>query len=214
MLILILISFLSVFTFSQDFNSDVNNYLNQKFTGYDKVEFSVQSKFNPTDVIVIDNTREFKYQKGNGYLPVVIKRNNRTSLSIITLNISLYKNVLVAKTDILKKSEINNDAIEFQLRNVTNVYGHPVTDINMFKNYRSKTTIKNDDILLTEMLEKIPVIKSGDKIIAELNTGSITISTDAIARQDGSSGDVIQVISKENKLFKARVVDSNKVIIE
>lgn len=214
MLILILISFLSVFTFSQDFNSDVNNYLNQKFTGYDKVEFSVQSKINSTEVVEIDNTREFKYQKGYGYLPVVIKRNNRTSLSIITLNISLYKNVLVAKTDILKKSEINNDAIEFQLRNVTNVYGHPVTDINMLKNYCSKTTIKNDEILLTEMLEKIPVIKSGDKIIAELNTGSITISTDAIARQDGSSGDIIQVVSKENKLFKARVVDSNKVIIE
>lgn len=214
MLILILISFLSVFTFSQDFNSDVNNYLNQKFTGYDKVEFSVQSKINSTEVVEIDNTREFKYQKGYGYLPVVIKRNNRTSLSIITLNISLYKNVLVAKTDILKKSEINNDAIEFQLRNVTNVYGHPVTDINMLKNYCSKITIKNDEILLTEMLEKIPVIKSGDKIIAELNTGSITISTDAIARQDGSSGDIIQVVSKENKLFKARVVDSNKVIIE
>jgi len=59
----------------------------------------------------------------------------------------------------------------------------------------------------------LPLIKSGDKINVSTIRGSVIVTADAIARQDGRLGEVIRIVTKNNKQFKAKVIDSNNVIL-
>ena len=43
--------------------------------------------------------------------------------------------------------------------------------------------------------------------------GNVIIQTDVVSKQEGSVGDIISVHTMENKIFKAKVVDNNNVII-
>jgi hypothetical protein len=40
------------------------------------------------------------------------------------------------------------------------------------------------------------------------------VRTDAIARENGGAGDTIEIVSSNNKIFKARIIDATKVVVE
>ncbi len=86
--------------------------------------------------------------------------------------------------------------------------------ILLFPNYHAKSFIRKGEILFEETIKKIPLINSGDKVFAEVRNGNVLVITEAFARQQGSSGDLIEVVSNNNKIFKARIMNANKVIVE
>ena len=102
---------------------------------------------------------------------------------------------------------------ETQVVDLTKLNGNPVGLDFLLKEYRIKSFVKKGEILLEEKLEKIPLVSVGDKVNAEVKNGNVTISTEAFARQHGSKGDLIELVSS-NKIIKARIVDANKVIVE
>jgi flagella basal body P-ring formation protein FlgA len=63
------------------------------------------------------------------------------------------------------------------------------------------------------MIEKIPLIKTGDEINAVFNGNSVSISFIAKARENGSIGDRIKIETKDKKLFTAKVIKAGTVII-
>jgi len=198
---------------STDIKDQVKTYLNDQFKQYERFEYEILKM--PTDYSSIEILKEkdFKINENLSYLPVKIVKNGRTVQAYITIRLKLYKNVLVALRDIDRKENLSQSDFELRLCDVTELNASPINTKDDLNNYRSKKNLKDGEVLTENDIEKLPVINSGDKITASIVNGNVLIQTDAVSRQDGSIGDVINILTDDNRQFKAKVVDFNNVLI-
>lgn len=209
----ILFILLSSQLFAQSFEQLALDYLIKKFSEYDKIEIESRNKNDKDEKIIIDENREPKLGKGFILIPIFIESGTDKKQSLITCKVHLYKNVLIAAKDIKRQETLSENLLRKQLIEVTSLFGSPLTDFNEITNRRTKSFFKEGEILLKEKTELIPMINTGDKILAEVKFGNVIVTADAFARQNGNEGDVIRIISN-NKILNAKVVDHNKVIVE
>jgi flagella basal body P-ring formation protein FlgA len=74
--------------------------------------------------------------------------------------------------------------------------------------------IKSGTILTSDMIEEIPIVNKGNKVIVHAGKNGVDIAVDALTRQDGCAGDIISV-QASNKIFKAKVIDKfNLTLVE
>lgn len=212
-MILLLVILIFVSASAQNFNSEVEKYLNQKLIGYDKIEYSIINDLKQNNY-AIDFSRELKVKGNIGYLPVKVFERNKWNNSILTLQLNLYKLVPVASKEIKRKENIDEKSFILQSVDVSTLKSRIIDLSELQKSLRAKTLIKQGEIITQDLIEEIPAIQSGTKVIAECIKGSVVISTEAIARQDGKMNEVINVLTSSNELLKAKVINSQKVLIE
>ncbi|AFH50217.1 Hypothetical protein IALB_2514 [Ignavibacterium album JCM 16511] len=212
-MILIFVISLSVALSAQNFNSEVEKYLNQKLGGYDKIEFSVLNGVKNYNY-KIDESRELKIKGATAYLPVKYSDGNKSVNSILTLQIKLFKVVPVAVKEIRRKEEIEANSFELQSVDITSLKYSDAVNVSELNSVRAKSLIKAGQVITPDLVEKIPVVQSGSRIMVECIKGSVVISTEAIARQDGKVNEVIDILTSSNELLKAKVINSQKVLIE
>jgi flagella basal body P-ring formation protein FlgA len=210
----LLFFFLSTQIIAQSFKEQVAENLQKAFPEYEKIEMQFPNNFSSNEKITIDCTRSINLSRGIAYIPVIATKEKKTSSSIVSVKVELFKKILVANRDFGKKELLQKPGFEEKVMNVTKINGNPVSIDFAVSEYRVKSLVKNGDILFEEMIERIPLINSGDKVFAEVRNGNVIVTTRAIARQQGSTGDVIELISQYNKIIKAKIVGSNKVIVE
>lgn len=210
-MLIILSIFLVNVLFAQTVDNQIQNYLSQHFAGYDKVEYEFISQVNLKD-IEIDFSKQIAIKSDVVFLPIRLKGKNQ--ISVARLKVRLYKNVLVANKDIPINTNLNHEDFNYILKDVTKVRGSLVDTKNSLENYKTKFSIKKGDILISELIDEIPVVKSGEKLVVEVQKGSVLISLDGFARQNGKIGERIDVLTSLNEIVKAKVVNKNKVIVE
>lgn len=198
---------------STDINEQVKEYLNDRFKQYESFEYEIVKMPSDYSSIEILKEKDFKINGNLSYLPVKIVKDERTAQTYITIRLKLYKNVLVALRDIDRKENLSQSNFELRLCDVTDLNASPITIKDDLNNYRSKKNLKDGEVLTENDIEKLPVINSGDKITASIVNGNVLIQTDAVSKQDGSIGDVINILTDDNRQFKAKVVDFNNVLI-
>ncbi|MDP3831248.1 MAG: flagellar basal body P-ring formation chaperone FlgA, partial [Ignavibacteriaceae bacterium] len=157
--------------------------------------------------------RDFKISNDVAYIPVKSVNGKSSSLSFVTVKLKLFDEVFSAKRNINKKMILSEEDIEIKLVDVAKIRGTALTENDKPNTFRTKSLIKKGDVIISELLEKIPVIQNGDLISAQVQHGNVMVSIDAIARQEGCVNDVIRIASKDKKLFKAKVIDSKNVSI-
>ena len=210
----LLIILFSVQLFAQSFKEQALQYFQKEYPGYEKIEMQFQNNYSPDEKIVIDYTRNINLGKGMAFIPVIATKGNKTSSSILSVKVQLFKKLLVANKNYDRKELLFKSGFEEKVINVTHLNGHPVETDFVVSDYHAKSFIKKGEILFEEKMEKIPLISSGDKVFAEVRNGNVVVITEAFARQQGSTGDLIELVSQNNKIIKARIVDANKVIVE
>jgi flagella basal body P-ring formation protein FlgA len=188
--------------------------LQKEFPEYQKIEIQLQQNFSLDDKIIIDSTRNINLGKGIAYIPVTVIKGNKFSASIISVKIKLLKKLLVAGKDFQRKEFFTTAGFEEKNLDVTRINGNPVKINFAAEDYQAKIFIKKGEIIFEENIEKIPLINIGDKVSAEVINGNVIVSTEAFARQRGGAGDLIELVSAGNKIFKARIIDATKVIVE
>ena len=208
------ILFLSVQMFSQSFEENALNYLQKEFPEYEKIEMQLQKDFSSDEKIIVDYSRNINLAKGIAYIPVIATKGKKTSSSIVSVKVQLYLKLLVAIKNFERKELLDKTGFEEKLMEVSQINGTAVNKDFAISDYRAKSFIKKGEILFEEKMEKIPLISTGDKVFAEVRTGSVVVTTEALARQNGSTGDLIELVSSGNKIIKARIVNANKVIVE
>jgi flagella basal body P-ring formation protein FlgA len=202
------------FTPNEKLKKSVDEYLKNKLTQYDKYEFTIVKAPELEGNFEIRNETKINLSNSFAYIPVrITKSNSRIIQTYITVRLKLFKTVCMAKNAIEPGQPVSANDIEFKLTNVTDLRGTPIASADEFIGYRSKIKIRPGSILLKELLEEIPVINKGDHITASAVSGSVKVSTDAEAKQDGVIGDIIVIVTKDKKQFKAKILDSNNVII-
>lgn len=210
---LILVILLSVSLSAQDFNSEVEIYLNKKLKGYDKIEFSILNNVKDRNY-KIDESRELKFKAATAYLPVKYSDGNKSVNSILTLQIKLYKKVPVAIQEIKRKEKIDANSYTVQTVEITSQKNPEVMTLEDLNSIRAKSLIKEGQVITKDLIEEIPVIQSGSRVIAECVKGSVVVSTEAVARQDGKVDEVIDILTASNEMLRAKVINSQKVLIE
>jgi flagella basal body P-ring formation protein FlgA len=202
------------FTPNEKLKKSIDEYLKNKLTQYDKYEFSIVKAPTIEGNYEIRTETKINLNSNFAYIPVkLIKPNSGVIQTYITVRLKLFKKICVTKNEIERERPISNSDIELKLMNVTDLRGTPVESADDLKGWRSKVKIEPGSILLKELMEQIPVINKGDHVTALAISGNVKVSTSAEARQDGVVGDIIYVVTKDKKQFKAKILDSNNVIV-
>lgn len=211
----VLLILLSVFMHSDNsVKNQLDEYLKKNLTSYKDFQYEiVQMPANIKKAEII-KTNEFNINGNMAYIPVkVVTTDERTTRSIITIRLKLFQNVLVAVKPIKFREHLVAGHFQLEKKDVTQIRGNAVESFKGIETLRSRINMKAGDVLIHEAAEQIPVINVGDLVNASVTSGNVFVTTDAIARQEGRPGDIIQILTKDKKLFKAKVIDSHNVLI-
>jgi flagella basal body P-ring formation protein FlgA len=209
---LILLTFLS--KPNESLKKTVEDYLKNNLKQYDKYEYTIVKIPNFEGKYVLRDENRMNLGSSFAYIPVKIVRPNSSIIqTYITVRLKLFKKIYIAKNSIEPGQPVTDSDVELKLVNVTDLRGTPVESFGDYHDCRSKVKISPGSVLLKELLDKIPDINKGEHVTASAIAGSVKISTDAEAKQDGVIGDVIYIVTKDKKQFKAKIIDSNNVII-
>jgi len=196
------------------FRDEIQNYLKQNLSKYEKFEFEILQTPEKADRIIINYDKPFTWSSGLANINVTaVDKANNVSQSYITIKLKLFQKVLVSTESIKTKEPLSAEKCELVLLEVSQLRGVPILSKDEINGYEAKVKIEKGKVITEEMIEALPLIKSGDKINVSTIRGSVIVTADAIARQDGRLGEVIRIVTKNNKQFKAKVIDSNNVIL-
>lgn len=214
MISVLLIAFSLFIHSGNSFKNELEGYLKKNLSNYKDFKYEIvqmPGKFKHASIL---KTNEFNISGNLAYVPVKITNdNNRTTNIFITVRLKLYQNVLVAAHKIKYRKILSKSDFKIEKENVAEVRGTPIKSFKGINNLRSKVSINAGEILTEEAVEEKPVINVGDIIKASVNIGTVYVSTQATARQEGRPGDIIRIMTKDKKQFKAKVIDSHNVII-
>ena len=211
-MISLLTNIIMMFFFSNSFDEKVQNFIMDSFPGYQKYEVKIVS-LKSREKFVIDKNRPIKRDGNLVYVPVEFLSDKGKSIeNYLTCEVKLFDNVLVAKREIQKGKNIEQDDFNLELVDVSKINSY-LTDINEVSNHRSATFIKKGELLLKELIEENPLIRAGDKVIAHSISGATDVHVDAVTQQDGWAEMPIRIKTRDKKLFKAKVLDSKNVLI-
>ncbi len=214
MLLLLLHIFSFIFQAPDKLNENLDRYLVKELPGYEKIEFKVEKMPADFKKIDIQEDSRFNLNGSTAYVPVkVTYKDNHVTQTFLTLNVKLYKSVFVAKDRIDRKKFLGESDFDIRLVDVAGIRGKLVSLDEKINNFRSKTFIRKDDVLTDDLIERIPAILAGDRVKAYFVNGNVSIDFFVNARQDGVEGDVIRVVTPDNRQFKAKIIDSKNVII-
>jgi len=214
MLLLILNIWSFIFQSPDKLNEDIDRYLAKELTGYEKIEFKIAKLPVDYKSIEVMQDSRLNVSGATAYLPVkVTTKANKTTQTFLTLNVKLYKTVFTARERIDRKVNVNEADFDIKLVDVAGFRGKLFPINEKMDKYRSRTFIRKDDILSYDLLERLPVILTGDRVKAYFVNGTVSVDFFVNARQDGIEGDIIRVVTSDNKQYKAKIIDSKTVII-
>lgn len=202
-----------MFCFASDsINSEITEYVIKSLPGYDKYEVKIIS-LKPKTGFEIDNTRELSRNSNLVYVPVQYSlKSGSKSNGVITCEVKLFKKVFVAAHDINNGEKISTndvDVIEYDIAKLNNV----CKSLNELENKRASKYIKKGELLSTNVIEEIPQIFAGQMIVLHSINGMADVQIDAVAQQDGYVDKIIRVKTRDNRLYKAKVIDNKNVLI-
>ena len=146
-------------------------------------------------------------------LGVKVYENERLVLDrSFRFEVLLERPVRVATRQISRSSMITskNSKIEHRWLGVTEPVASPSDAIGMI----TVSTIGIGRVIYTTSLEAPILIDRGQLVNARSIAGSVSISTEARAKQNGRLGDIIELESKDrSKQFRARVAGPGQVVI-
>jgi flagella basal body P-ring formation protein FlgA len=89
----------------------------------------------------------------------------------------------------------------------------PVAEISSLAGKRTKRIVAEGSVLFEELFEQVPLVTRGDRVTLRAGSKGFSISTGAVALQDGLLGSVISVkASHTRERLRARVIDAGVVV--
>ncbi len=211
----LLLLILPLFFNNSALDKQVNNYLSRYLLGYEKFEYEVLSSPKGLSSYELVDDGKFNIIKNIVYIPVKTTNSKHgNTLSVVSVKVKLFKKVLVAVENIKSKTDLNESMFETRLVDVTSLRGTIINNAEILNSLRSKSFLNRGEILTLEEVESLPVLFSGDEVTAEKNFGSVYVTIQAFAREDGRIGDKIKIKTVDNKQFTAKILSGKKVYIE
>lgn len=198
---------------AQSLQENIEKYLAEFYPGCKNIVIELNDLPKTNENISLDRTRRLILGKGTALVPVLLQKNGKTTETFISTKPTFYYEAIEANRNINKKEIL--DSTFFIKKIVKGAFGNgKICSANLELNkYRSSSVIAKGEILKEECIERIPSIIPGDKILAEVKLNHVILTADAVAREQGIEGETIQIVCN-NRIFKAKVIDSKKVQVE
>lgn len=140
---------------------------------------------------------------------VCVKLAYQNSILPIWFSVKAYQKVLVARQNIKAHTASTADDFVLKTRNITGLKSSPIG--HLAKNIWLNKSINKHQILTTENLSPMPKVLKGQSVQIKIISEGISISTEAIAQQDGYVGQAVLMKNKSsNKPFNAIVTAANQ----
>lgn len=161
----------------------------------------------------VDTLRPLTVNGSFIYVPVLIDSKAGKLKSLLSVRMKLRKMALVAVHDIPVNTELQLSDFVQQEIDATSIRGKLITEYEELALSKSKMFIKSGLYLTDQMVRKRSLIKHGDQILCYLVNGSVTISLDCTARDDGNPGEVIHVVTTDKRIYKAKIENAKRARI-
>jgi len=133
---------------------------------------------------------------------------------MVTALIRTYGNVLVATRMIPWRTAPTPEDYRI-LRMETTFLNRPVVmDSASLSGNRTRRIVSQGSILYEDLFEPVPLVMQGDKVNVRVRAGSVTLTAEGVAREDGCRGDMIDVsVQGRGERLKARVQNERTVAV-
>jgi flagellar basal body P-ring formation protein FlgA len=130
----------------------------------------------------------------------------------VKLNVSVFKNVVVATRDLQPGEVLTDENLALERRSVGRLSNY-YTDMNKVIGFAVKHDLLPSGTILNESLVRIsPIIKRGNIVSIVAHNGAIEVVSAGIALQDGGVDQVIRVQNLQSKrILSAKVLDATAV---
>ncbi|MEI6205606.1 MAG: flagellar basal body P-ring formation chaperone FlgA [Desulfuromonadales bacterium] len=152
---------------------------------------------------------------GNVSIAVLARQKDRVLRNIpVRVEAEAFVDTVVALRLIEQGASITAADLVLQKREITQNTSRASRKIEEIAGKRARTTIKANQTVRTDQVEKVPLVKSGQMVTIIAENDVIKISVAGKARSSGAVGDVV-IVQNQNSLkeIPARVINSTTVQI-
>lgn len=152
---------------------------------------------------------------GNITVTVLARQKERLLRNIaVKIDVEALADTVVSVRQIEHGSVISADDLALQKREITQNSHLGARSIDEVAGKKARTTIRANQPVRTDQLERIPLIKSGQMVTIVAENGMFKISVTGKAHSSGAEGDIIRVQNLTSlKEIPARVIDGSTVQI-
>lgn len=158
------------------------------------------------DVLVIDSV---EVKPGVTIVNVKATVEGKPKTLRYLAKVNIFDEVLVMKESAISKREFDPSITEGRLMDVTALFDAGkkwVKSADEAKGKRYVRTVKRDNVLLEEALEKMPDVHKNDVITVTIRDAGVELTCQVIALEEGYTGDTIEVINSQYKKKMQAVV--------
>ena len=113
----------------------------------------------------------------------------------------LARGVIISRTDVVEKQI-----------DLATVHGQACTNLEQLVGLRTQRLIQSGEVLLSNMLQTVPLIRRGDAVLAMAQREGLVVTAFAIAREDGAVGEIIKVQNvQSHAVIHGKVINNNTV---
>lgn len=133
----------------------------------------------------------------------------------VWFQVSAYQQAMFSNRDVGRHGEIAEDGVIRKRTDVARLMSVPVLELSELASLRTKTPMKNGQVITQDRMEIAPDVSKGDAVTVSARSGTIELQTRALALDDGARGDWIRVADpKSASGYRVRVVGKKRAISE
>lgn len=153
---------------------------------------------------------------GNGSLALIVRVDDRVEKNIpVRVEVEALANMVVATRALDFGEVIGLADVAIQKRDLATVNGKPCRRIEDAVGKKVRGGLRANAPIVFNQLEKVPLVKSGDKVIIVAESDSVRITATGRARSAGAAGDQITVQNQESqKIITGTVIDASTVQVQ
>lgn len=193
------------------------------YKNYTDAQLSVEVVTLPfKDLSLPEGTVNFRIESAyNKFMPrdlekVSVYVNNKLiKIFNAPIVVKAWDNVLVASSFINIGQKINPNVVTIKKLEISNILQYPLRAEALTTEIMAKKAFREGEIIDKRFVKLRPEIVRNANVTVFFNIDNLTVSTEATALSDGTTGDNICLINKiYNKVYTGRVIGENKVLVK
>lgn len=153
---------------------------------------------------------------GNGNVALIVRVDDRVEKNLpVNVEVEALAEMLVTARPLERGEVLTAADVSVQKRDLSGVAGRICRSAEEVVGKRLRTSLRANVPLRSDAVEKVPIIKSGQRVTILLENDVMKITATGQAKQAGAEGDTVLVRNlNSQKYVPATVIDSNTVRVE
>jgi flagella basal body P-ring formation protein FlgA len=186
----------------EQLNQAVSDYLAEQYPADGQIEISVNRldprlRLSPCELPLQFTLRDSGSRGGKVSIHTRCTGNHPWAL-YISADVKMLASVVVANRNIPKGTILSLSDFDTQIRDTATMNGYALDATNLLGKSAART-IRTGEAMYYALVSEPIAVKRGDAVVVEAQSGTIVVSTQAIALADGRVGEQISVRNMQSE---------------